>query len=125
MELLIEAGYLEYAFDLSSAGAATRKEKRVWRQSALEYAKGYLGRNDLNRKTDRIAAVIKDCLPAGAKPFTISRLARCWTISSTHLHSLLVEGAFSAEPGQSLHVRQSPLINRASVAEFLLRRRIV
>lgn len=124
VELLLNTGYLEYAFDLSSAGANTRSEKRVWRQSVIEYAQGYLGKNDFQRKPDRLAAVVRACLPAGSGPFTISKLARCWTVSSTHLHSLLASGAFRAEPGQALKITHSPLLNRASVSEWLKTRRV-
>ncbi len=123
IEFLVDSGALEYAFDLSTAGSG-RREKRVWRQSVIEYAAGYLGRNDLNRKADRMPEVLRACLPPGNGPFALSHLKRRWTVSSTHLHALLADGVFLKEPGQALTRKQSPLLQRASVAAFLARRRI-
>jgi len=122
---LYESGLLRFAFDIGDAGAK-RKEVRIYRESVEEYLLKDYSQIDSRKANDArdLAAAIRASLPAG-RTFTVSKLKDLWTVSSTHLHDLADAGEISVVPGQSLHVKESPALLRESVAEFLLRRRIV
>lgn len=124
IKYLWEAGLLRFAFDVASP-CAKRKEVRVWRESVLEYQTGntdyILRRNDAADLARAVAA----CVPAGNGPVPLAKLARLWTVSSTHLHDLVKAGSISALAGQDLKQTQTPALDRQSVIEFLQRRRIV
>jgi hypothetical protein len=124
-KFLYEGGYLQFAFNLADKGA-TRAEVRIFNGSIEKYAVGDLEHLKA-RGSDaaELDAAVRACLPPERGPVKLSALTKLWTISSTHLHDLGSAGEIALLPGQTLKQKQTPLLVRASVAEFLKRRRIV
>ncbi len=125
-KFLYESGYLQFAFNLADKDAA-RAEVRIFNGSIEKYAAA----NNLEYLKQRgsdaaeLDAAVRACLPPERGPVKLSALTRLWVISGTHLHDLCSAGEMALLPGQTLRQKQSPLLVRASVAEFLKRRRIV
>ena len=124
---LYESRLLQVAVDLSDRGAR-RMTVRIWRRSVIAYMSGdrswLSGGIDANARADvrAVAAMLQESVPLG--DVLLSRLQDLWSVSSTHLHDLLEAGELTAVPGQTLKPKQSPLLIRKSVLEFLTRRRI-
>jgi hypothetical protein len=125
---LIEMGLLLWAFDISRASAEHRREIRILRKSVVDYATGVLpqqGWRDLRKdpvsKTEW-NEVIKLILPS--RDVRCSELARKFFCSTTHILYLLEDGSLQPAPMPFRKAKESPIVMRASVVEFL-RRRIV
>jgi len=141
---LIEEGKLRWAFDIRSAGAATR-EIRVLRQSLFEYTRLYVPDEILDESDEReFGAVVDLILPADDAPRTGRKrlrprvvplgqprepvlrgteVARCFSCTPQHILNLLREKSLrAADAPRQAHV--SPPISRASIVEFLKRRRM-
>lgn len=123
-KFLYEAGYLQFAFNLADKDA-TRAEVRIFNGSIEKYLVGDLEHLKA-RGSDaaELDAAVRACLPQGRGAIKLSALTKLWTISSTHLHDLCSANEMALVPGQTLKRKETPLIVRASVMEFLKRRRI-
>lgn len=122
MKELYESRALEFSFDLSGHDAM-RCEVRIWRGSLIAYLYTSV-HAALPGKPVALADVIKECLPPGRGPIKLSQLCRLWSISSTHAHDLVAEGALARVPGQKLSATATPFLTRESCAAFLEARRI-
>ena len=123
---LYESPWLRFAFNLGDV-SSKRMEVRIYRGSLMEYARrASVGDYSFvpSDKNEGLADVIRDCLPQGQCRLTAAGLHGLWGISSTHLHDLISAGAMAIVPGQELKAKQSPLLVRSSVVEFLKSRRI-
>ena len=141
---LIEEGKLRWAFDIRSAGAVTR-EIRVLRQSLFEYTRLCVPDEKLDESDEReFAGIIDLILPpddvpkagrkaarapvfALAKPLEAAlrgtEVARCFSCSPQHVLKLVREKSLRVAEGcRTAH--GSPAVTRASVAEFLRKRRM-
>lgn len=131
---LVESGELRWAFDIRSAAAASQ-EVRVFRDSLFEYV-GLRSRECVHDSDEReFADIIKSMLP-GPKPsrqpasviqaaqpmVRAAEVAQCFSCSNGHVHNLvrdhLLRGANTRKPGANLEIQ------RASVVEFLWKRRV-
>ncbi len=123
-KFLYESGYLQFAFNLADKDAA-RAEVRIYNGSIEKYAANDLEHLQARGDAAELEAAVRACLPPERGPVKLSALTRLWVISGTHLHDLCSAGEMSLLPGQTLRQKQTPLLVRASVSDFLKRRRIV
>lgn len=132
---LIESGELRWAFDIRSVASAKR-EVRVLRDSLFEYARLCPRECEYDSDEREFAEIMKRIFPirgAGRRPVTpalplagpsvsAGEVARCLACTAGHVHHLVGDRLLLAPnrglPGNRL------LIQRASVAEFLWKRRM-
>jgi hypothetical protein len=132
---LIESGDLRWAFDIRSSPAASR-EVRILRDSLFEYTRlvpreCYYD-SDQREFADLLAAILPGRKLArrpapsapvfSEPPLPASVVAQCFSCSAGHIHNLvrdrLLREAERRAPGNQLY------IHRASVVEFLWKRRM-
>jgi hypothetical protein len=123
---LIEEGKLRWAFDIRTAGAATR-EIRVLRQSLFEYTRLCVPDENLDESDEREFAGVVDLILPADKPDGLAlrgtEVARCFSCTPQHVLNLVREKSLRAvDAPRKAHV--SPPIVRASVVEFLKKRRM-
>jgi len=118
---LVEAGDLRFAWDLRSRDA-TRRDISVWRSSVSEYVTSGPGQV---RHSFIEAEVLESLFPHSRAEVKSTELQRMFSCSSTHIMELIRAGELDGlnEPGHGPDgfVR----VTRASVVEFLKRRRVV
>lgn len=128
IKYLYESGLLRFAFDLSSPGSK-RKEVRVFFKCFFDYLRRDYGEMvrtpEAAQGAKDLHAVVLACIPPGKGAVKLSTLSKWWIVSSTHLHDLLSDTTLVKVPGQLLRAKQTPGLDRASVAEFLKSRRII
>ena len=125
MLALIEEGRLRWAFDIRTAGAATR-ELRVLRQSLFEYTRLCVPDEVLDESDEReFAAVVDMILPTKPHEAVLrgTEVARRFSCTPQHVLNLVRERSLRmVDAPRKAHV--SPPIVRASVVEFLKQRRM-
>ncbi len=128
---LVEEGELEFAFDISSAGAA-RREVRIYRESLLRYrAQSFRAslapvRSDIPAQESRgLLHCITAILPQHSNMIlTAVELARCWSCSSSHVQRLIADGALADASPEGRKLTNTRSVTCASAEAFLTRRRI-
>ena len=117
LECAIDRGDLEWCFDIRRE-AATRREIRVWRRSLQARARGEPSPSDW-------PAVAADILPIGFVPtIRAARVAEIFTCDPRHIGRLWSDGSLTGQPANGGGPDSSPIIQRASVLDFLRARRL-
>lgn len=127
IEMLVENGFLLWAFDIARLHAKYRRELRILRKSIEDYENGVLpqeGWRDLRAEPatkKEWQDCLKEIIPA-QRAYRAWELAQIFNCSKTHINSLVDDGTLvEAQPRR--HKKESPLITRASIVDFLKAKR--
>ena len=131
---LIQSGQIGFAFDLRREGAA-RMLLAVWRGSAVKYRVDEQKSEEMAWQYSKfypgaatgLEEVLHDILPERPALRSVE-VKNLFTCNQGHLANLIADGALAVDGRRAVAARgplSSPWITRASVAEFLTRRRSV
>ena len=120
----IESGELRWAFNIARPKSGKRSI-RVLSQSVSEY----IARTPAPRISDaeELAQIVRKLFPIYGAAIRVTQLARDWNASGTHIIHLVDERELRLAKGSPRRAGRggSPLIEVASVVEFLKRRRVL
>jgi len=120
----IESGELRWAFNIARPKSGKRSI-RVLSQSVSEY----IARTPAPRISDaeELAHIVRKLFPIYGAAIRVTQLARDWNASGTHIIHLVDERELRLAKGSPRRAGRggSPLIEVASVVEFLKRRRVL
>ena len=116
---LIANGHL-IAFDLRGP-EARRALPAIWSRSLRCHA---ASSSSTSLARPKMSEILPDILPPGTRDLRFSEVMVALGIKPFHMHNLMEAGLLQPVPGTGNNINRSPVITRASVVEFLTRRRM-